>query len=964
MGNKLLRGVDYSWETIDEMEELIISSNKPMVINGYGTTTSENTIVLGNHVSACEINVTLKNVQIDVSEYAGMAAIKILDHYSEKVSLLLSGSNEIKSGDQCAGLMKNNGEQLTITGDGRLTAFGGDDGAGIGGGRDADGKNITIKGGTITATGGKRAIGIGGGFSATTTNIQICDASVKVNAGAFITANGSLSIRQDFLPVNIDSEERVYPVIINHNQETSVTYQKTDVSGATKHILSFPSFHPGDGNFYLYLEAGIYDISVGNREYKGIEVGEEKTVFCTEKVTDRQIVLHNASYQRIEIAGDYYILDGVKYDCSETNSELPYVISQTGSETIDGNIRVISGCAIQLNGIKINAEKRASSSLFIDTKEKVSLYSLKNTQNIFQAYDGYAGIHKQNKEGLLYLDGEGSITSNGGGSAAGIGGAIANTGGRNITITGGIVTAAGGNGAAGIGGGNYGSGENITIAGGTVTATAGGDIQGIGKGNFGNHTNNISISGGSVHATKKVTGACNYPEGMAGRTAVSEVIYTNNLQPNTMYSISFLSSSGHAYYNAKNVITDETGKLYFYLPTSSSVSDAQIKAQYRVNFMDGEIELFHKMTEGCASIQEPEAPKKRGYEFHGWYLVSDPSLQKDATRWDFDTLISSNSVLYARFEKLADDMPDENFEGVFENIEITFAGEKSGKPVSYNYTGEEIRPAVKVMCEETNQSILTKKKKVKLTENVDYTVLYRNNINTSVSGAEIIVRGIGDYSGTLKRTFSIEQKSFKKVLLDPLASIAYAENGIADLILEQVQVHDQTKIVPQSSYSVMIYEDAGCKTLVGGSISDNKCVSANVSQDVTYYIKVSANGVGNYIKEQAKAVQCVTVFSKSNSSNNGGKLDLSKCRVYLASNDAKKNESGLIVYTGKAVKPKVIVLDTWGNKVQAGNYSILNLEAAISYSEETIAFLLMKRTLIAGFRDNKCLLQLHHYQEA
>ena len=286
-GQQIVEGVDYSWETIDEMEELIISSNKPMVINGYGTTTSENTIVLGNHVSACEINVTLKNVQIDVSEYAGMAAIKILDHYSEKVSLLLSGSNEIKSGDQCAGLMKNNGEQLTITGDGRLTAFGGDDGAGIGGGRDADGKNITIKGGTITATGGKRAIGIGGGFSATTTNIQICDASVKVNAGAFITANGSLSIRQDFLPVNIDSEERVYPVIINHNQETSVTYQKTDVSGATKHILSFPSFHPGDGNFYLYLEAGIYDISVGNREYKGIEVGEEKTVFLYRK-GDRQ----------------------------------------------------------------------------------------------------------------------------------------------------------------------------------------------------------------------------------------------------------------------------------------------------------------------------------------------------------------------------------------------------------------------------------------------------------------------------------------------------------------------------------------------------------------------------------------------------------------------------------------------------------------------------------------------------
>ena len=68
-----------------------------------------------------------------------------------------------------------------------------------------------------------------------------------------------------------------------------------------------------------------------------------------------------------------------------------------------------------------------------------------------------------------------------GGNGAGIGGGEEGNG-KNITITGGTVTAKGRLGGAGIGGGEQGNGEDITINGGTVNATGGTCGAGIGGG--------------------------------------------------------------------------------------------------------------------------------------------------------------------------------------------------------------------------------------------------------------------------------------------------------------------------------------------------------------------------------------------------------------------------------------------------------------------------------------------------
>ena len=108
------------------------------------------------------------------------------------VEIELDGDNELKSGTQSAGLEKTSTGTLTLKDDskeaGSLTATGGNNAAGIGGGFQGNGENITITGGTVNATGGFSAAGIGGGREGKGENITITGGSS--GSGENITING------------------------------------------------------------------------------------------------------------------------------------------------------------------------------------------------------------------------------------------------------------------------------------------------------------------------------------------------------------------------------------------------------------------------------------------------------------------------------------------------------------------------------------------------------------------------------------------------------------------------------------------------------------------------------------------------------------------------------------------------------------------------------------------------------
>ena len=137
-------------------------------------------------------NVTIKDTNID-SLGTSKAAVKT--EGKGDVNLNVEGKNTVYGDEGHAGVEKSNEGNLTIgseSGSGELTAKGGSDGAGIGGGNGSDGTDITITGGEVYARGGASAAGIGGGQDGSGSDVTVSgDAFVRAGSGNGISGLGN-----------------------------------------------------------------------------------------------------------------------------------------------------------------------------------------------------------------------------------------------------------------------------------------------------------------------------------------------------------------------------------------------------------------------------------------------------------------------------------------------------------------------------------------------------------------------------------------------------------------------------------------------------------------------------------------------------------------------------------------------------------------------------------------------------
>ena len=164
------------------------------VITGSST---ENTLTIKAE-SGQTANVTLSGANIDVS---GKGKAAVSTNGEGNVSIELDGDNTLKSATNHAGLEKNNGGSLTIADEnknGKLTAKGGDYGAGIGGGCYGYGNNITVSGDAkLKVQGGVEdnidgaGAGIGNGGSSDERAIPVTGAEVEPDTSG-LTTNGSI----------------------------------------------------------------------------------------------------------------------------------------------------------------------------------------------------------------------------------------------------------------------------------------------------------------------------------------------------------------------------------------------------------------------------------------------------------------------------------------------------------------------------------------------------------------------------------------------------------------------------------------------------------------------------------------------------------------------------------------------------------------------------------------------------
>lgn len=254
-------------------------------------------------------------------------------------------------------------------------------------------------------------------------------------------------------------------------------------------------------------------------------------------------------------AQDWYIEDGdISISAGETGNKVTQgsttkendtdtVIKSKDSSTASSNTVTIHAdegktVNVTLDNVTINVDEGSKYAYDPNAyKTAVSVTGSGNTNielngnNTLTSGYGHAGLehNKTDDSGTLTIQDEknddgsakgsasdttGSLTANGGGRGAGIGGSDEHDG--QATITGGKITATGGNGAAGIGGGAgdkyaaVGGDGDVTISGGTITATGGSLAAGIGGGLDGNGT--VIITDGDI--TAKATGM--YGAGIGG----------------------------------------------------------------------------------------------------------------------------------------------------------------------------------------------------------------------------------------------------------------------------------------------------------------------------------------------------------------------------------------------------------------------------------------------------------------
>ena len=399
-----------------------------------------NTITVINNFADKVLNLTLKDVKIDVSDTGGdnfefednqrgKAALSVQG--KGNVEIELDGNNELKSGASRAGLEKTSTGKLTLKDDnkeaGSLTATGGASAAGIGGGFQGNGENITITGGTVNATGG--GAGIGGGNGGDNGNGGVGN-NITITGGT-VTATGGFNAAGIGGGINGKGE--------NITIKGGTVNATGGESGAG--IGGGSNNSGGGGNGKNITITGGTVNAAGGVTAAGIGGGG-----------------NSGSGENITITGG--------------------TVNATGGDVAAG-----IGGGVNGNGNNITI-----------TGGTVNATGSEGGAGIGGGTGGGMGGSGNN----ITITG-GTVTAAGGSLGAGIGGGQDGNG-ENITIKGGTVAAAGGERGAGIGGGENGNGDRITITGGVVNAAGGSSGAGIGGGADGSGSK-VTVSGAAQVTT-------------------------------------------------------------------------------------------------------------------------------------------------------------------------------------------------------------------------------------------------------------------------------------------------------------------------------------------------------------------------------------------------------------------------------------------------------------------------------
>ena len=204
----------------------------------------------------------------------------------------------------------------------------------------------------------------------------------------------------------------------------------------------------------------------------------------------------------------------------------------------------------------------------------------------------------------------------------------------------------------------------------------------------------------------------------------------------------------------------------------------------------------------CGKLMEVELPKKISFiaDFV-FYLCNNltgiiiPSEVKSIESGDIPFHPSVTSVIGEKGSYAEKYASDNGFMFIEKLTDITMLDVKISNAKPYEYTGEEIQPEVTVS---NGKYIL---------HNKHYQVTYENNINPGI--AAVNISGIGDYSGTVKRIFVIEQPEGdeRRLLQDCLINIESDFNYTGNAIEPEVTITDESIILEQNVDYTLEYKN-------------------------------------------------------------------------------------------------------------------------------------------------------------
>lgn len=396
--------------------------------------TEKNGITVDTKGESSKANITLDNVTIKPGEdgdgdnnYGG-AGLEVKGDGTANIEL--NGDNTLNGGIRHAGVEKDdtkgtgnliikddyndddstkNGTEMDTAGS--LTANGGFDGAGIGGGEYDDTSNIEISGGKVTATGGYDAAGIGGGKRGAAENIKISGGDIIASAGS------GAGIGSGF-----DDDSHLYGGHANSIEITGGTIQATSGTGA-----GIGTGEQGD-NVDITISGG--NIKAESRHGAGIGTGDNAEEGATVKISGKDTLINATSKSGAGIGSGY---------CDDSDSQYTITIN-------DGTVNATGSTGI---GIADDGTSSTSANITINGG-KITATAASHGAGIGNGWDSSSGEEAVTN---ITITG-GDITAVGGKGAAGIGDGAHNYDNTvNVIITGGTIKAVGGEGAAAIGGG-------------------------------------------------------------------------------------------------------------------------------------------------------------------------------------------------------------------------------------------------------------------------------------------------------------------------------------------------------------------------------------------------------------------------------------------------------------------------------------------------------------------------------